>query len=304
MCLSARIWAGALTRYSSSHEIDETACCLRKSIPQVFFFKLHWLNTVLNKCSAWFDRATGFHQNRADWTFPLMWIFVSAGTKQKGLSGRVLASTRSQIMRGPIWAGNNTFLVSAFNLNAFGRGLVLCESGEGSPTYSKHAHTHLDGEKRAIGLTAHMGLLTQHALRRLLEPRPQSYFYSCPISSTTSPTFSGHKVNHLTVSTAAEICFFFISRDCSPIMNIIFVFLKFLGGFIVPRHYSSAVSGGGIPSCGIPPLPSAGGAWISHHCSSWQEEKMMFLCTGHNMSQHSGTKLESSRGPCLWLNCS
>lgn len=26
---------------------------------------------------------------------------------------------------GPIWAGNNTFLVNAFNLNAFGRGLML-----------------------------------------------------------------------------------------------------------------------------------------------------------------------------------
>lgn len=190
-------------------------------------------------CVVW--QGDGFHQNRADWTVPLMWIFVSAGTKQKGLSGRVLASARSQIMRGPIWAGNNTFLVSAFNLNAFGRGLVLCESGEGSPTYSKHARTHLDGEKRAVGLTAHMGLLTQHTLRRLLEPRPQSYFYSCPISSTTSPTFSGAKVNHLTVSAAAEICFFFVPQDRSPIMNIIFVLLKSLGGLIIIIHLPSQV---------------------------------------------------------------
>lgn len=178
---------------------------------------------------------------------------------------------------------------------------MLCESGEGSPTYSKHARTHLDGEKRAIGLTAHMGLLTQHTRRRILEPRPQSYFDSCPISSTTSPTFSGPKVNHLTVSTAAEISFFFVSRDCSPIMNIIFVLLKSLGGFIVPplRHYSSAVSGGGIPSCGLFLCPQQEAHEFPIIALHGRKKKMMFLCTRLNMSQHSGTKLESSRGPCL-----
>lgn len=58
----------------------------------------------------------------------------------------------SQIMRGPIWAGNNTFLVSAFNLNAFGRDIALCESpGRISHTQQitpAQAHTHTWMEKR------------------------------------------------------------------------------------------------------------------------------------------------------------
>lgn len=57
----------------------------------------------------------------------------------------------SQIMQGPIWAGNNTFLVSACNLIAFGRDLALCESpGRISHTQqiTVQAHTHTPGWKK------------------------------------------------------------------------------------------------------------------------------------------------------------
>lgn len=259
-------------------------------------------------CVVW--RGDGFHQSRADWTVPLMRVFVSAGTKQKGLSGRVLASARSQIMRGPIWAGNNTFLVSAFNLNAFGRGLALCERrGRISHIQRTRAHTHLDGEKRAIGLTAHMGATdTAHPLETIGAQATELFLFM--------PYFIHNQSYFLwppkwTISQSAlqrTVCFF----------------LRLTGLFTNNEYYSCRAEiprwvycpsppslficclRRWYPKLWVVPLPSAGGSmnFPSLLFMAGRKKKMMFLCTRCNMSQHSGTKLESSRGPCLWLNCS
>lgn len=60
-----------------------------------------WLNTALDKCSAWSDTATAFV--RSEPTEPSLWceFLVSAGTKQKALSGRVLASAVVPDYAGP-----------------------------------------------------------------------------------------------------------------------------------------------------------------------------------------------------------
>lgn len=98
-----------------------------------------------------------------------------------------------------------------------------------------------------------MRQLTQHSLQRLLEPRPQSYFYSCPISSTTSPTFTGSEVNQLPFSTAAEICYSCLTGLYTNNEYYFFYFWNPPGGFISPPlpHYSPALSGGGSPSWGL-----------------------------------------------------
>lgn len=81
------------------HKIDDgTAQCRTESIwPQVLFF---FYFTDYIRCAT--NVAHGLILIKTKLIEPSLWCeFVSAGTQQKGLSGRVLAFTGSQIMRGP-----------------------------------------------------------------------------------------------------------------------------------------------------------------------------------------------------------
>lgn len=122
-----------------------------------------------------------------------------------------------------------------------------------------------------------MRQLTQHSLQRLLEPRPQSYFYSCPISSTTSPTFTGSEVNQLPFSTAAEICYSCLTGLYTNNEYYFFLFLKppwwvYLSS---PPSLFSCSLRWWQPKLRVAPLSPAGNTWIFHHSwwvSIWRTE--------------------------------
>lgn len=126
-----------------------------------------------------------------------------------------------------------------------------------------------------------MRQLTQHSLQRLLEPRPQSYFYSCPISSTTSPTFT--EVNQLTFSTAAEICYSCLTGLYTNneyyfcIFEIPLVGLSLLPSLIIlllSQVVAAQAEGcSSVPSrkhMNFPSFLVAEKRWVSQHLKNWR----------------------------------
>lgn len=119
----------------------------KSTLPQVFFTALTKYDAPQMLCTVWQDE--GFHRNRTDWTIPVMWIGFSRN-ETEGVEWASSGFHRVPDYAGPIWAGNNTFLVSAFNLNTFGRGLMLSRGLQELVSLAQdlpaNTHTHLDGE--------------------------------------------------------------------------------------------------------------------------------------------------------------
>ncbi len=189
-------------------QTDETARPRRKSI-LLHVFLQRWLNTMFYKSFSRFNKTIALHQNQIDLTIPVMWISFSR-KETEGVEWASSGFHRVPDYAGPIWAGNNTFLVNAFNLNAVGRGLVLSHGfqelaspGQDLPHTSKRTNTHTHARAPGWRKDSHRLNHTHEATDTALppeteEPRLRSYFYSCPISSTTSPTFTVSELLSLT----------------------------------------------------------------------------------------------------------
>lgn len=172
-----------------THETDETVWRSMKSIPPIFLV----FSPAMTKHSARqmlcvVRHGDSFRQKRTDWTVPLMWIFGFSGNETEGLEW-----ASSGFRLGPRLCGAPSELATTHSLSVplilmhLAEALRFVSPREGSPARSKqhvrrhtHTRTHLDGEKRAIGLAAHKGLLTQHSLQRLLEAQAKELFLFVP----------------------------------------------------------------------------------------------------------------------------